>query len=129
MPDFLPRGECLAWDPWLIAIIVISNLMIWWGSQWIAFNILRSTWGNRTVGVRGIYWLFACLFGAAGWNAFVNTLLIWWPVYGLKVFILMALASITMATAIIYRPIADYMAALQDHLARLEADLKKLRGE
>src|SRR4051812_19718777 len=101
--DFMSHGHCYLWNPTLVGLHAISDLLI--GLSYLAISCTLVYLVRREPTGLPFHWMFLA-FGlfivACGGTHFLEILTIWTPVYWLSggVKVITALASVTTAVAL-----------------------------
>jgi signal transduction histidine kinase len=118
--EYLPHGFCIAWNPQLLAMHVISDLLIAIAYFSIPLGILYVA-KRRSVGsLKPIYYLFAAFILACGVTHVMGILTLWIPLYYTQGIAKMVTALVSVATAIYLVPKLKHIMALPDLGALIE---------
>jgi PAS domain S-box-containing protein len=97
--NFIPHGFCLAWDPALLGLHVISDSVIAIAYYSIPFALLYFISRRRDLAFRGIFALTGAFILACGTTHLMGLLTLWYPVYWLDGMIKLFTALISIFTA------------------------------
>jgi PAS domain-containing protein len=97
--NFIPHGFCLAWDPALLALHVISDSIIAIAYYSIPFALLYFISKRRDLAFRGIFALTGAFILACGTTHVMGVLTLWYPAYWLDGMIKLFTALISIFTA------------------------------
>ena len=97
--NFIPHGFCLAWDPALLGLHVISDSVIAIAYYSIPFALLYFISRRRDLAFRGIFALTGAFILACGTTHLMGVLTLWYPVYWLDGMIKLFTALISIFTA------------------------------
>jgi len=116
--EYLPHGFCIAWNPQLLAMHVISDLLIAIAYFSIPIGILYVAKKRPDAELQPIYYLFAAFILACGVTHVMGILTLWVPLYFTQGITKIVTAVVSVATAIYLLPKLKYIMALPD-LGRL----------
>lgn len=116
--EYLPHGFCIAWNPQLLAMHVISDLLIAIAYFSIPIGILYVAKKRPDAELQPIYYLFAAFILACGVTHVMGILTLWVPLYFTQGITKIVTALVSVATAIYLLPKLKYIMALPD-LGRL----------
>ncbi len=102
-----PHGFCLAWDPNLIAAIVVANATIAFCYVVIAIVLVSAALAPRPAVPRWLYWSFAAFIFCCGLSHVFEDLTLWFPLYRLQALVLAVTALVSLLAAIL--PITTWM--------------------
>ena len=121
-----PHGYCLLWQPDLLALHVISDLLIGlaYFSIPIALGVLLMR--KRNLEFNWVLWLFAAFILACGTTHFISILVLWVPAYGLEGVVKAITAAVSILTAIVIWPLLPKILAMPSatELQRLNDQLR-----
>jgi two-component sensor histidine kinase len=109
---FSPHGFCLAWEPALLWLHIISDGLIALAYFSIPLAILAFMRGRPDFTYRGMAWLFAGFILFCGTTHLFAIWTLWQPLYWLEGAIKAATAAISVATAILLWPLLPKALAL-----------------
>ncbi|HEX3430615.1 MAG TPA: PAS domain S-box protein, partial [Rhizomicrobium sp.] len=126
--NFIPHGFCLAWEPGLLGLHVISDSVIAIAYYTIPFALLYFISRRQDLAFRGIFALFGAFILACGTTHIMGVVTLWYPAYWLDGFIkfFTAVISIFTAAAIWW---AMPKALLLPSMAQLEDANRRLQHE
>jgi len=135
---FLPHGYCFQWSNDLLMMSVISNAVIALAYYSIPISLLFFLDRNRKdVQTGWVFILFASFIFLCGTTHVVDIITIWYPAYYIQVWVLMATALVSFATACLIWPLVTRasnilgirMQTLQEENAALRAEVARLKNE
>ncbi|HQS68084.1 MULTISPECIES: ATP-binding protein [unclassified Novosphingobium] len=122
-----PHGYCLLWQPDLLALHVISDLVI--GLAYFSIPVALAVYLIRRKDMQFTWmiWLFAAFILACGTTHFLSILVLWVPAYGLEGVVKAFTAIVSIGTAILIWPLLPKLLALPSpaQLQRLNDQLLK----
>lgn len=105
---FEPHGWCLLWDWRLIVPMVVSDSFIAFAYFAIPCALVRYIYTNPSVRMNPlltrVLWAFAGFISLCGLTHLTDIFTIWYPVYYLAVYVRIATAFASLATAILIWP-------------------------
>lgn len=126
-----PHGYCLLWQPDLLALHVISDLVI--GLAYFSIPVALAVYLMRRKDMHFTWmiWLFAAFILACGTTHFLSILVLWVPAYGLEGVVKAITALVSIGTAILIWPLLPKLLALPSpaQLQRLNDQLLKEAAE
>jgi two-component sensor histidine kinase len=143
--QYMPHGMCLLWEPWLVGLWVLSDLLIASSYFAIPFALFRVVRARPDLQYRGLVTLFAAFIFLCGVTHTLSIVTLWVPIYPPMGWVKLATGLVSMATAIVlfrlvpvFRRIpspgqleaanAELRAEIAAHEATL-ADLRRMRDE
>lgn len=121
-----PHGYCLLWDPGLIWMHVIADLLI--GLAYFSIPVVLATFVSRRRDVQfgWVVWMFALFIMACGVTHFMSIVTLWIPAYGIEGLIKLVAAAVSVITAIMLWPLLPKVIALPSpaQLALANSDLR-----
>jgi len=137
-----PHGFCLAWDPGLLALQVVSDAIIAIAYYSIPFALAYLVIKRRDLVFRSVFWLFVIFITACGTTHVMGIVTLWYPVYWTDGLIKALTAVASIITSIILWPLLPKILALPspaqlrdanellaEQLAQRDALLSALRRE
>lgn len=112
--EYLPHGFCIAWNPQLLAMHVISDLLIAIAYFSIPIGILYVAKRRPDTELQPIYYLFAAFILACGVTHVMGILTLWVPLYYTQGITKVVTAVVSVATAIYLLPKLKHIMALPD---------------
>ena len=97
--NFIPHGFCLAWEPGLLGLHVISDSIIAIAYYSIPFALLYFIFRRRDLAFRGIFALSGAFILACGTTHIMGVVTLWYPAYWLDGFVKFFTAVISIFTA------------------------------
>ena len=127
MTEYMPHGFCIAWNPQLLAMHVISDLLIALAYFSIPVGIVYVARKRADTTFQPIYYLFAGFILACGITHVMGIVTLWYPVYYFEGLTKVATALISVATALYVLPKLKHIMALPDlnKLSQMNNDLKQ----
>lgn len=125
--EYLPHGFCIAWNPQLLAMHVISDLLIALAYFSMPIGIVYVARRRSDAVLQPIYYLFAAFILACGVTHVMGILTLWVPLYYTQGIAKMITALVSVVTAIYLLPKLKHIMALPDlsKLTRINADLAR----
>ncbi|MFA6013502.1 MAG: PAS domain S-box protein [Gallionellaceae bacterium] len=112
MTSLLPHGYCLSWQPDLLAMFVIGNLLIAVSYFAIPFIILKFVRLRKDIDFRSMHWLFAGFITTCGITHLLHVVELWYPVYYLEAVMDLLTAAISIVSAVILWKLLPVVVAL-----------------
>lgn len=112
--EYLPHGFCIAWNPQLLAMHVISDLLIAIAYFSIPLGILYVARRRPDAVFQPIYYLFAAFILACGVTHVMGILTLWIPLYYAQGVAKVITALVSVTTAIYLVPKLKHIMALPD---------------
>lgn len=112
--EYLPHGFCIAWNPQLLAMHVISDLLIAIAYFSIPIGIVYVAKKRPDTELQPIYYLFAAFILACGVTHVMGILTLWVPLYYTQGITKIVTALVSVATAIYLLPKLKHIMALPD---------------
>ena len=126
--NFIPHGFCLAWEPALLGLHVVSNSVIAVAYYSIPFALLYFISRRRDLAFRGIFALSGAFILACGTTHIMDVVTLWYPAYWLDGFIKFFTAVISIFTAAAMWFVMPKALALPS-MAQLEDANRRLQHE
>lgn len=105
---YIPHGFCLAWEPDLVAAIVLSNGLIALAYIFLAGELLIKALEPAPVIPCWLYWSFAAFIFCCGVSHVLDDVTLWYPVYRLQAVVLAITALVSLFTAML--PLSVWLA-------------------
>ena len=121
--SYMAHGYCLLWQPWLVALNAIPDLLIFLSysaipiALWKLVRLRPELQQFRKLG--GLFALFILLCGL---SHLVSLITLWWPIYPVLGLVKMATAAVSVTTAIVLFPLVPRLAALPSPAAYEQAN-------
>jgi PAS domain S-box-containing protein len=131
---FTPHGFCLAWDPELIWILGLSDLLVAAAYFSIPAALVVFARRRKDLAFKPIFGLFAAFILACGSTHVMGAITLWVPLYRLAAWINVITAGLSVATAVMLWPLIPKAlalpspAALRDVNAALAAEVERRDG-
>lgn len=125
---FLPHGYCIAWEPGLMALHVVSDAAIALAYYSIPLTLLYFLSRRALPGYNWVLALFAAFILAGGTTHLLGIVTLWEPVYWLQGWLKAATAVVSVATAALIWPLVARALALPAP-GELHATNAQLRAE
>ncbi|WP_417525859.1 sensor histidine kinase [Marinovum sp.] len=109
---YMAHGLCLMWEPWLIALFVGSDLLIFAAYFLIPVALLRVLKARPDVQLGGLPRLFAAFILLCGLTHLVSVVTLWVPIYEVQGAFKLATALVSMATVAALFPLIPKIVAL-----------------
>jgi PAS domain S-box-containing protein len=97
--NFIPHGFCLAWEPGLLGLHVISDAVIAISYYTIPFALLYFISRRRDLAFRGLFALSGAFILACGTTHIMGVVTLWYPAYWLDGIIKLFTAAVSIFTA------------------------------
>ena len=97
--SFIPHGVCLAWDPAVMLLFVLSDSAIAIAYYTIPFALIYFIYRRRDLAFRGIFALTGVFIVACGATHIMDVVTFWYPAYWTDVAIKFFTAVISIFTA------------------------------
>jgi PAS domain S-box-containing protein len=97
--NFIPHGFCLAWEPGLLGLHVISDAVIAIAYYTIPFALLYFISRRRDLAFRGLFALSGAFILACGTTHVMGVVTLWYPAYWLDGIIKFFTAAVSIFTA------------------------------
>ncbi|MBX9749230.1 MAG: PAS domain-containing protein [Roseococcus sp.] len=120
---FTPHGFCLLWDPGLIWLHLVSDVLIALSYFSIPLAIMAFVQRRRDFTYRGMAWLFAGFILFCGTTHLFSAWTLWYPHYWLEGALKAATAAISVATAVLLWPLIPKALALPSPAAMRAANV------
>ncbi len=123
--EYLPRGDCLAWDPWLIGLHVTADILIFAAFTAIAMATLVFV-RRRKMQLSMIGWLFASFIFLSGLAQIASFATLWFPLYGVHIALKLLTAGVALFAAfMVFRLMPQALAIpTQNEYERLLGELR-----
>ena len=121
-----PHGFCLLWQPGLIWLHAVSDLLTGFAYFSIPLALLTLVRKRQDLAFGGVFWLFAAFIIACGLTHFMSVLTLWVPAYQLEGDIKALTALLSVLTACYLWPLLPKIMALPS-LSEREATIARLR--
>jgi len=125
---FMPHGFCFLWQPTILWLTVVSDIVIFLSYLSIPFALAYFAYKRRDLKKRSLLILFSIFIFACGATHLLAAVNIWFPLYGLTSVVKLITALVSLLTAILLWPLIPV--ALQipspQQLQKANADLKNL---
>ncbi len=96
---FIPHGVCLAWDPSLMLLFILSDSAIAIAYYTIPFALIYFIYKRRDLAFRGIFALTGAFILACGTTHVMDVVTLWYPAYWLDAAVKFITAVVSMFTA------------------------------
>lgn len=97
--SFIPHGVCLAWDPSLMLLFVVSDSAIAFAYYTIPIALICFIYKRRDLAFRGIFALTGAFILACGTTHLMGVVTLWYPAYWPDVMVKFFTAVISIFTA------------------------------
>jgi PAS domain S-box-containing protein len=122
---FVPRAECGAWTPGLIALHLVSDVLIWVAYVSIPIVLLAFA-RRRDLPYPRLFVLFAAFILACGFGHLLDALMFRYPLYRLSGLWKAVTAAVSLATAFALVPVVRRLFAVEP--GKLTSALDAVRG-
>lgn len=100
-PAFMPHGHCYYWNPWLLSLHTLSDLLIGIAYYAIPLALASFVHQRKDLQFKGIFRLFSAFIFACGTTHWVNILTTWKPYYWLEGGIKFLTAIVSVVTCVL----------------------------
>jgi PAS domain S-box-containing protein len=119
---FTPHGFCLAWDPGLVWLLGLSDILIAAAYFSIPAALVVFARRRRDLAFRPVFVLFAAFILACGSTHVMGAVTLWVPLYRLEAWINAVTAGLSLATAAMLWPLLPRALALPSPASLREAN-------
>jgi len=98
---YIPHGFCMAWEPDLVAAVLLSNGLIALAYMFIAGWLVLKAIEPAPVMPSWLYWGFAAFIFCCGVSHILDDVTLWFPVYRLQALVLAITALVSLFTAML----------------------------
>jgi PAS domain S-box-containing protein len=102
---YMPHGYCLLWEPWLVGLHAISDVLTFGAYSAIPLAIWMFVSKRPNVEMKGLARLFAAFILWCGLTHLFGAITLWYPVYELQGLVKAATAVISVTTAFLIFPL------------------------
>jgi len=124
----MPHGHCYYWDPSIVWLHVISDVLIGLSYYSIPIALFVFVRRRKDLAFPSVFWLFALFILACGTTHIMNIITLWHPVYRLEGVIKAVTGGVSVVTAILLWPLIPRALELPSP-AQLETVNDQLRQE
>lgn len=124
----MPHGHCYYWDPSIVWLHVISDVLIGLSYYSIPIALFVFVRRREDLAFPSVFWLFALFILACGTTHIMNIITLWHPVYRLEGVIKAVTGGVSVVTAILLWPLIPRALELPSP-AQLETVNDQLRQE
>jgi PAS domain S-box-containing protein len=110
--DFLPHGWCYRWDPAVVWLHVVSDLLIALAYYFIPFALIYVVRRRADLAFSWMFWLFGLFIFACGTTHLMSVWVVWYPWYRFDGIVKLITALASVPTAILLMRIAPQVIAL-----------------
>ena len=127
----IPHGYCIAWQPGLIAALVIGNLLIALAYFTIPLVILKFIRQRKDIDFKYLHWLFAGFIVTCGITHLLHVIELWYPVYYLEAWMDILTALVSVAASVLLWKLLPVLVSLpsSNQLQAANEELKKVSDE
>lgn len=127
----IPHGYCIAWQPGLVAALVIGNLLIALAYFTIPLVILRFIRQRKDIDFKYLHWLFAGFIVTCGITHLLHVVELWYPVYYLEAWMDILTAVVSVVASILLWKLLPMLVSLpsSNQLQAANDELKKVSDE
>jgi PAS domain S-box-containing protein len=127
-PDFMPHGYCYLWDPRIVWLNVVSDVLITLSYYCIPIILIYFIRKRRDLPFNWIFWMFGSFILACGTTHLMEVWNIWHASYLVSGVIKAITAIISVATAVRLIPLLPQAVGVPN-LMQLQERNRKLEGE
>ena len=102
---YMPHGYCLLWEPWLVGLHAVSDILTFAAYSAIPVAIWIFVRQRPTLEMRGLALLFAAFILWCGLTHLFGVITLWRPVYELQGIVKATTAVISVTTAVLIFPL------------------------
>jgi len=102
---YMPHGYCLLWEPWLITLHAVSDLLTFAAYSAIPLAIWIFVTKRPNIEMRGLARLFAAFILWCGMTHLFNVITLWHPVYEVQGLVKATTAAVSVVTAVLIFPL------------------------
>ncbi|HWZ84405.1 MAG TPA: PAS domain S-box protein [Terriglobales bacterium] len=124
MPDFMPHGYCYLWDPTVLWVNVISDLLITLSYYCIPIVLVYFIRKNRDLPFNRIFWMFGTFILACGTTHLMEVWNVWHGSYVLAGAIKVITAAVSVVTALMLIPLVPKVISLPSRVYLQEKNQK-----
>ncbi len=107
---YMPHGYYFMWQPDLIGLHVVSDLITVLSCYFItAVILLLVRKGGREMSYRWIFLIWAALIFLSGSTQLIDLVTVWYPMYYLQGIVKMMTAAVALCTALLIVPLAPVL--------------------
>lgn len=106
--DFLPQGHSYLWRADVLWLNVASNAILFIAFTSISVVLIRYLRKSPSSPYKWIFVMFSLFIGLSGLTHAMSVVTIWKPLYGIEGILRAITASISMATAVLFIPLAPH---------------------
>lgn len=104
--NFMPHGHCFLWKPEILWLHVVSDVLIFLAYMAIPLTLLFFFRLKNMSSYRWVLLMFSLFICFCGFTHLISIVTIWYPLYALEGVVKAITAAISIATAILFIPIA-----------------------
>ncbi|WP_323766367.1 sensor histidine kinase [Marinovum sp.] len=119
---YMAHGMCLLWQPWLIALFMGSDLLIFAAYSLIPLAMLRVLRARPDIALGGLPRMFVAFILLCGLTHLVAVVTLWIPIYEVQGVFKLATALVSMATVAALFPLVPRIIALPSPAVLTEAN-------
>jgi hypothetical protein len=105
---YIPHGFCMAWEPDLVAAVLLSNGLIALAYIFMAGALAFKAMEPAPVVPRWLYWGFVAFIFCCGISHVLDDVTLWFPIYRLQAAVLAITALVSLFTAML--PVSVWIA-------------------
>jgi PAS domain S-box-containing protein len=109
---YMPHGYCLLWEPWLVGLHAISDVLTFGAYSAIPLAIWMYVRKRPNVEMKGLAMLFAAFILWCGLTHLFGAITLWYPVYELQGLVKAATAAVSVTTAVLIFPLVPKALAI-----------------
>ena len=125
---YMPHGYCLLWQPELVWMHVISDIVIFFAyfaiPGAIVFILLKR---KQSLPFRWVFVMFALFIVMCGLTHLVNIFVLWYPFYYFQGIIKAITALVSIGTAVMLLPLLPRLLEIFEQLEKNEAKIKEVQ--
>jgi len=127
---FMPHGFCFLWQPTILWLTVVSDIIIFLSYLSIPFALAYFSYKRQDLKNKNLLILFTVFIFACGATHLLAAINIWLPLYGLTSVIKLITALVSLLTAILLWPLIPVALAIPSpqQLEKANQELKELNA-
>lgn len=125
--DFMPHGFCYQWNPWILWLHVVSDLLITVSYYCIPLVLIYFVRRRRDLPFNWMFMMFGVFILGCGTTHLMEVWTVWHPDYLMSGFVKAITAVVSVATALLLVPLVPKALTLPSpsHLQEINSQLEK----
>ena len=108
MEEFLPQGHSYLWRADILWLHVTSNVILFIAFTSISLVLFQYLRKSPSSPYKWIFVMFGLFIGLSGLSFAMSVVTVWKPLYGIEGILKALTASVSMATAVLFMPLAPH---------------------